>query len=123
MAQKFEANRYIQLTESGLARLEEAMRKCRIGLDDMAYDRETPSRNTIKRALRRGPVFLNTLDRIWEYLQRTAEEKRLTLPDLRRGEDYLFVESEAGDNEIREAPASKPLGGKRGWLSRQVPRQ
>src|SRR5690349_9437414 len=114
MPQKVETNRYIQLTESGLARLEEAMRKCRVVLDDMAYDRETPSRNTIKRALRREPVFLNTLDRIWEFLQRAAEEKRLSLPDLRRGEDYLFVESESGDADSRDTPISTPLGGKQG---------
>ena len=125
MPHRVEANRYIQLTETGAGRMAEAMRKYRIAIDDIAGDRDTPSRNTVKRALRKGPVFLNTLDRIWDYIQRRAAEKRETLVDLHRGEDYLFVESapRTENDALEIAEVLPPGASKRGWLSRQVPRR
>src|SRR3982751_6383365 len=84
-------NRYVQLTETGLGRLHSARRKYRSTVEDIVGDISTPSVNTIKRALRQEPVFVSTLERIWEYFQRCAVEKRERLPFLIEGEDYLFV--------------------------------
>ena len=125
MQHKVEANRYIQLTDAGLKRLEEAMRRYRLSIDDIAGDRDTPSRNTVKRVLRKGLVFLNTLDRIWDYLQRCAAEKQETLAYLRRGDEYRFVEgvSRSDEDPPNGAIDTPPALGRRGWISRNVPRR
>ena len=100
------------------------MRRYRRSVDDIAADRETPSRNTVKRALRREAVFLNTVDRIWDFLQQSAAEKRETLSDLRRGQDYEFIEGAPKTAEHTLKPSSVVrTDGRRGWLSRQVPRR
>jgi FOG: TPR repeat len=82
-------------------------------------DRETPSANTVKRALRQGPVFVSTLERIWAYFRRRASaEGRESLPPLQEGEDYVFTEPAtargAGEAVAEVAP-------QRGWLSQRVP--
>src|SRR5206468_2757312 len=93
-------------------------------VEDIVSDRDTPSINTVKRALRRGPVFIDTLERIWDYLQRCAQEKKETLPDLLDGEDYAFVEST--QKAVVKAPQNRvetlASGSRRGWISHQTPR-
>jgi tetratricopeptide (TPR) repeat protein len=120
MPQKLEANRYVQLTDRGLKRFEEARRKYRQTIEDIVGDRDTPSVNTVKRAFKKGPVFVGTLERIWDYLRRCADAKQEPLPDLREGEDYLFVEGTSRAEEKALEPAASES--KQGWLSRQVPR-
>ena len=73
---KTEANRCVQLTDAGLKRLHEARRKYRKTIEDIIFDARTPSVNTVKRALRHGPVFLDTLERIWDFLRECAAEKK-----------------------------------------------
>lgn len=130
-------NRYVQLTETGLKRLHAARRRYAATVDEIVVDVSTPSVNTIKRVLRQEPVFVSTLDRIWDYFQRRATEKQERLPYLIEGEDYLFVESGAAAEKKKsgrtgkavpelseriEETTSKANGQKRGWISRHVPR-
>ncbi|HZO88586.1 MAG TPA: tetratricopeptide repeat protein [Chthonomonadaceae bacterium] len=129
MQLRTEATRYVRLTEAGLKRLEEARRKYRKTIDDIVGDRNTPSINTVKRVFKQGPVFLDTLERIWDYLQRCAEENKATLPYLISGEDYVFVEgtpradnTPRADTKVKEDIAEAlPSDSRWGWLSRQVP--
>src|SRR5579871_2312151 len=116
--------RYVHLTESGLNRLKAVRRKYGITVDDIVDDRETPSINTVKKALRREPVFVSTLDRIWDYLQRCAAERRETLSHLVEGVDYVFIESgtDTGSKRDDVPPPLERVESKRGWISRQAPR-
>ena len=120
---KAEASRCVVLTESGLARFHEARRRYRLTIEAIAGDSNTPSVNTVKRALGRGPVFVDTLERIWDYLRGCAESRRETLADLVPGDDYVFA---PGDSPADDAPTQTPplqaTPNRRGWLSRQVPR-
>src|SRR5262245_13009280 len=72
MQVKSEINRYVALTETGRDRLEAARRRFRKTLDDIAAQPVTPSINTVKKAFRRGPVFVSTIERIWDYFQQCA---------------------------------------------------
>src|SRR5205085_1842135 len=108
-------NRYVRLTETGLNRHQVARRRYKATLGDMVFDVNTPSVNTIKRVLRQEPVFVSTLDRVWDYFQRCAADRRESLPYLIEGEDYTFVESGAatdrkngsGEAEESQAPTDK----------------
>ncbi|MES2459112.1 MAG: tetratricopeptide repeat protein [Armatimonadota bacterium] len=123
-------NRCVQLTDAGLQRLHTARRRYRQSIDNIAWDKKTPSVNTVKRALRQAPVFLDTLERIWDYLRSCAEAQKESLTDLVPGEDYRdYVENETSPTpaprttELVLPPVSPPPGDRRrGWLSRQVPR-
>ena len=127
-----EANRCVQLTEAGLKRLHEARRKYRKTIENIVQDDNTPSVNTVKKAFRQGLVFVDTLERIWDYLRACAEARHEVLPDLVRGEDYIFVGGSAGATPQTErgeandaqtkAAQDKPPSLPRGWLSRSVPR-
>jgi tetratricopeptide (TPR) repeat protein len=129
MKRKREANRYVQLTEAGFHRLHAVRRKYGLTMEDIASDSETPSINTVKRAFRQGPVFVNTLERIWDFFQRCAAERREPLADLVEGEDFRFVESEAiadkktsGKKTSGHDRQSERAEGRKGWISRLTPR-
>ena len=62
---KTDANRYVQLTDAGLERFQTVRRRCGVTVENIVNDPDTPSTNTVKRALRQGPVFVSTLERIW----------------------------------------------------------
>src|SRR5579872_3698208 len=124
MQKNTDANRYVQLTETGLNRLHATRRRYKATVDDIVVDVNTPSVNTVKRALRQEAVFLSTLERIWDYFQRCANESGERLPYLVDGEDYVFVDGAS-------APAVKTVGQrgrphrvktKKGWISRHAPR-
>lgn len=108
-----DSNRYVQLTDSGLARLHNARRRLGLTMEELINDPTTPSANTVKKALRKEPVFVRTLEKIGLYLQRQAAERKITFPLLTEGEDYYFKEG--------EAPEASPSEPRVGWLSRQVP--
>ena len=120
-----ESNRYIQLTQQGLMRITDARRKSRKTLEEIALDRDTPSINTVKRLFRRQPIFLGTMERVWDFFQRCAHERKESFPYPIQGEDYLYVEGELKD--ALQAPVKKldeiEAGSLSGWMSRQVPRQ
>jgi len=122
---KTDANRYVQLTDAGLERFQTVRRRCGVTVENIVNDPDTPSTNTVKRALRQGPVFVSTLERIWGCLQRLAADRRESLPLLIPGTDYVFVESATeappASVEGNDAPPARP-GSRRGWISRQVPR-
>ncbi len=124
MQKDTDANRYVQLTETGLNRVQAARRRYRTTIEDIVGDPETPSVNTVKRVMRRGPVFVSTLERIWEYFRRCAQERRERLPYLAEGEDYVYVEvaQKADGDRDGNTTASERVVLKRGWISRQVPR-
>jgi tetratricopeptide (TPR) repeat protein len=124
MERQKEANRYVQLTETGFYKLHAVRRRFGLTVEDIVSDSETPSVNTVKRAIKRGPVFVNTLERIWGFFQRLGAERKETLPDLVEGEDYLFVEGEAnaGKTTPGRVEASGPTEGRKGWISRLTPR-
>lgn len=124
MQLKSDANRCVKLTDSGVRRLEAARRKYRKTVEDIAGGSDTPSINTIKRALRKGPVFVSTLERIWHYFRKCSSDQRETLPYLIEDEDYFYVESEprsAVHNDERE-PHTDVGKAHPGWISRNVPR-
>ena len=85
-------HRYVQLTEAGRQRFHEARRRGGITLDALTAAPETPSVNTIKKALRREKVFLSTLERLWNYLRHCTSKPsgREILGLLTEGDDYLF---------------------------------
>ncbi|MCW3099024.1 MAG: tetratricopeptide repeat protein [Chthonomonadaceae bacterium] len=124
MPKKSEPNRYVLLTEIGLNRLHTVRRIYKTTVADVIDDIDTPSVNTVKRALRREPVFVSTLERLWDYFQRRAMEKGETLPYLVEGKDYLFVEaSPGGGHALREKKDEPDLPREgQGWISRQTPR-
>lgn len=82
-----DSNRYVQLTDSGLARLHNARRRLGLTMEELINDPTTPSANTVKKALRKEPVFVRTLEKIGLYLQRQAAERKITFPLLTEGED------------------------------------
>src|SRR5690348_6880462 len=102
-----EINRYVQLTETGVSRLQAARKRYHLRIEDIVGDVNTPSVNTIKRAMRREPVFVSTVERIWEFFQRQAEEHRERLPYLSEGADYVFVEAVVTDGRP-SAPEPPP---------------
>jgi tetratricopeptide (TPR) repeat protein len=108
------ASRYAQLTDVGLARLHAMRRRLGLTLDELVRDPETPSVNTIKKALRQEPVFVRTLERLSAYLQRQASQQHLSFSPLREQDDYLYTQDETPEPES-EAQAAH------GWISRQVP--
>lgn len=116
--------RYVQLTAAGLKRLHAIRLKLGLTVEDIVADRETPSVNTVKKALRQGMVFISTLERIWDYLQRCAAERREMLSPLREGEDYVFVEgaTKTEDNVQDASPLPDRPESRQGWISRQTPR-
>lgn len=118
------ANRYVQLTETGLNRFHAARRRYKTTVDDVVGDMNTPSVNTVKRALRQQPVFVSTLERIWDYFQRRAAEHGERLPYLAEGKDYVFVEGDASACAAADPQESRPgeAEKKKGWISRHVPR-
>jgi len=124
MHKKSDANRYVVLTEAGLNRLHTVRRTYKTTVADVIDDIDTPSVNTIKRVLRREPVFVSTLERIWNYFQQRAEANRERLAFLVEGQDYLFTESGVkGDRpsgEEKAEPGATVPG--KGWVSRQTPR-
>jgi tetratricopeptide (TPR) repeat protein len=127
MQKKQDANRYVLLTETGLSRLHAIRRRYKTTVDDIIGDINTPSVNTVKRVLRREPVFVSTLERLWDYFQRRAAEKGENLPYLLESKDYVFVEgtsrtdhTDKGDKKDQAKPS--PPEQKQGWISRQVPR-
>src|SRR4051812_35372633 len=107
MQVKPETNRYVELTEEGRKRLEDVRRKYRKTLDDIAGEPETPSINTVKRAFRKGPVFVSTLERIWEYFRECAADQNEKLPYLIKDEDYYYVDAgpEPPEKVSSELPA------------------
>jgi tetratricopeptide (TPR) repeat protein len=119
-----DTNRYVQLTDAGLNRLNTVRRKYGATVEDIVGDPDTPSSNTIKRTLRQGPVFVSTLERIWDYFQRRAAGKREVLSHLVEGEDYIFVESTTREEKRPGGHDASPARGesRQGWISRQVPR-
>ncbi|MCW3055870.1 MAG: tetratricopeptide repeat protein [Chthonomonadales bacterium] len=124
MHKKSDANRYVVLTEAGLSRLHTVRRTYKTTVANVIDDIDTPSVNTIKRVLRREPVFVSTLERIWNYFQQRAEAKRERLAFLVEGQDYLFTESVARAARASEGAKAEPesaVQGK-GWVSRQTPR-
>src|SRR5580704_16879315 len=122
--ESLEANRYVQLTETGLKRFHAARRRYKTTVDDIVGDMNTPSVNTVKRVLRQQPVFVSTLERIWDYFQRCATENGERLPYLIEGTDYVFVERTPTSDTDLYPQQSRPLDvkSKRGWISRYVPR-
>ena len=121
MPKKREMNRSVQLTEVGLKRLHEARRRYKQSLNALMSDEETPSVNTIKRALRQDAVFMDTLERIWNFLGRCAEAKQETLPDLVYGEDYVSAGESGEWARVPEAEENGRQSRQKGWLSRSVP--
>ncbi len=118
-----ELNRYVALTEAGRRQLESVRRKYHKTVEEVAADDNTPSINTVKRTLRKGPVFVSTLDRIWDYFQACAAENAERLPYPVEGEDYIYVDGAPGaDKPIAEERASAGIGSNAGWISRGVPR-
>lgn len=119
---KTDANRYVQLTDAGLARLHAARRRFGLTQEDIVTDPDTPSANTVKKALRQEPVFVRTIERIWAYMQRQASARNATFPYLEEDEDYTYYREEDEEQEASDEPAeSLPVAPRRGWLSRQVP--
>ncbi|HLV81951.1 MAG TPA: FxSxx-COOH system tetratricopeptide repeat protein [Chthonomonadaceae bacterium] len=118
------ANRYVQLTETGVKRLHAARRRYRTTVDDVVGDMNTPSVNTVKRALRQQPVFVSTLERIWDYFQRRAAENGERLPYLAEATDYVFVDGSASASAATAPKESRleEADKKQGWISRHVPR-
>jgi tetratricopeptide (TPR) repeat protein len=124
MPNKTDANRYVLLTETGLSRLHTVRRAYRTTVADVVGDMNTPSVNTVKRVLRREPVFVSTLERLWDYFQRCAAEKGEALPFLIEGKDYLFTDGTAAiERGLPGGTATSGAGGEaKGWISRRVPR-
>jgi tetratricopeptide (TPR) repeat protein len=120
---KRETSRCVLLTDSGLQRFHDARRKYRKTIENIAWDKSTPSVNTVKRAFKQGPVFVDTLERIWDYLRTCAEAQKDELADLVRGVDYVFETDPVQASTMPEnAPDDLSAVNRRGWLSRQVPR-
>lgn len=119
-----EANRYVQLTAEGLNRFHAARRRYKATVDDIAGDMNTPSVNTVKKAFRQRPVFVSTLERIWDFFQRCAAEYNERLPYLVEGKDYVFVEGSPNGETAFNRQEDQPLDAesKHGWISRHVPR-
>src|SRR5581483_2879910 len=124
MRKSADANRYVQLTETGLKRFHAARRRYKATVDDIVGDMNTPSVNTVKRVLRQQPVFVSTLERVWDYFQRCAAASGERLAFLAEGTDYLFVEGKptADGNGSRQEGRSSNGANRRGWISRSVPR-
>src|SRR5690242_14648596 len=124
MRKDTDANRYVQLTETGLKRFHAARRRYKTTVDDVVGDMNTPSVNTVKRVLRQQPVFVSTLERIWDYFQRRAAENGERLPYLAEATDYVFVEGNgaAGANAAPKDSRPDAASKKQGWISRHVPR-
>jgi tetratricopeptide (TPR) repeat protein len=128
MGKTTSANRYVQLTETGVSCLHAARRRYGATVEEIVFDTNTPSVNTVKRALRQEAVFVSTVERIWEFFQRRAAEKGERLAYLLEGRDYLFVEgpeaaNKGTDKKVEEE--GQPPGGvvsRNGWISRHVPR-
>src|SRR5947209_3336300 len=91
MRKTSDANRYVQLTATGLARLHALRRKYKTTVEEIAGDMETPSINTVKRALKQEAVFVSTLERLWDYFQRCAAERGETVAYPAEGTDYVFA--------------------------------
>lgn len=121
MPKRPDSNRYVLLTEAGLNRLHTARRTYRTTVADLVGDMETPSVNTIKRVLRQEPVFVSTLERLWDYLQRCAAKQGEALPALVAGKDYRFTEAKGRDTPVA-SQQTEAAGQRRGWISRQTPR-
>lgn len=123
---KREQNRCVQLTDAGLQRFHDARRRYRKTMENIAWDQNTPSVNTVKRAFKQGPVFVDTLERIWDYLRCCAESQKETLPDLRHGVDFVFESEVVATVQELNTPSSlresSHSDNRRGWISRQVPR-
>ena len=121
-----DANRYARLTDAGLNRLHSARRKYGRTVEDIIRERDTPSANTVKKALRKDPVFVSTLERVWAYLTRCAAARQETLVPLQEGNDYLFeaqtVAAKAAQSQNEERSGTESAAPPMGWLSRQVPR-
>jgi len=124
MPKKSDASRYVLLTETGLNRLHTVRRTYKTTVADVIDDIDTPSVNTIKRVLRREPVFVSTLERIWNYFQGRAEASGERLAFLIEGQDYRFTESASkADRPSEEARVeSEQAGQGRGWVSKHTPR-
>jgi tetratricopeptide (TPR) repeat protein len=103
--------RTVFLTPEGLQRIETARRRLGISLDALAMDPETPSANTIRKALRGEPVFVRTVDRIEAFLSRRAANTRQPFERLREGDDWRYAEPQTA-----QVPPDE-----RGWISRHVP--
>src|SRR5579862_5014892 len=102
MPKSTDANRYVQLTDTGLNRLQTIRRRYKATVEDIIGDINTPSINTVKRALKQEPVFVSTLERIWDYFQRCAEANGDRLVYLVEGTDYVYVEqTAASDTDVR----------------------
>src|SRR5579862_1547410 len=121
MQDRAESKRYVRLTEQGCRRVAAARRKFGKTIEEIVADRNTPSINTVKRALAGGAVFVDTLDRIWDYLRGCAAGHTDSLPDLEAGDDYEYISGDQPEEEPTPARAVPKPGGRKGWLSRQVP--
>jgi tetratricopeptide (TPR) repeat protein len=128
MGKTANANRYVQLTEAGVSCLHAARRRYGATVEEIVFDANTPSVNTVKRALRQEPVFVSTMERIWEFFQRRAAERGERLAYLLEGRDYTFVEgpvvADKGTDKKVEGDR-QPSGSavsRNGWISRHVPR-
>lgn len=124
MRKSADANRYVQLTETGLKRFHAARRRYKTTVDAIVGDMNTPSVNTVKRVLRQQPVFVSTLERVWDYFQRCAAENGERLAFLAEGTDYIYVEGKPTAEDNGSPPERPPSNGanRRGWISRTVPR-
>src|SRR5207248_1403668 len=119
MQLKSEVNRYVRMTDRGRDRLEAARRRYRKTLEDVANDSNAPSINTVKRVFRQGPVFVSTLERIWDFFRRCAAEQKERLPYLIEDEDYSYVENDPPVVGNIPGPELSPGGANLGvgWLS------
>jgi len=116
-------NRYVRLTDSGVRRLQAVRRQYRSTVEDIVVDPSTPSVNTVKRALKQHPVFMSTLERIWDYFRRRAAEAGERLPYLVEGEDFEYVdEPEAKTAAVHAGGGEAGTENPGGWISRGVPR-
>jgi tetratricopeptide (TPR) repeat protein len=114
-------NRYVRLTEAGAGRIQAARRRFRATVEDIVGHPGTPSINTVKRALKQQPVFVSTIERIWDYFRQRASEAGERMGYLLEGEDFFYVEETPETPETQAEPA-EPIVQSRGWISRAVPR-
>jgi tetratricopeptide (TPR) repeat protein len=113
---KRDANRYVLLTDSAVTRFHAARRQLGLTMEAIVSNPDTPSANTVKKALRQEPVFVRTLERLWACLQTHATDQRTTFAALEETRDYVYAENDT----LPVSPPVVPLS-RRGWISRQVP--
>src|SRR5690349_11186137 len=113
------SNRNVQLSESGLNRIKAARRKYHKTIENIVAGPDSPSINTVKRALRRGPVFISTIERIWSFFQTCAKEAGERLPPLEEDVDYVPAAEPSSVDDRAEPRRIESLAG---WISRHAPR-